>query len=61
MRWLALDLDRLRSVMVTPAVVDLRNIYQPEELKRQGLAYACVEKARMILRGVSMAKHGADN
>jgi hypothetical protein len=45
MRWLALDLERLRSVMVTSAVVDLRNIYQPEELESQGLAYACVEKS----------------
>ena len=61
MRWLALDPDRLRSVMVTPAVVDLRNIYPPEELERHGLTYACVGKARMILRGVSRAKHGADN
>jgi hypothetical protein len=31
----ALDLDRLRSVMARPVIVDLRNIYRAEEMKRQ--------------------------
>jgi UDPglucose 6-dehydrogenase len=38
----ALDLQRLRDLMHAPVVVDLRNIYRPEEMKRHGFAYACV-------------------
>jgi UDPglucose 6-dehydrogenase len=38
----ALDLERLRDVMACPVVVDLRNIYRPEEMHRYGFAYACV-------------------
>jgi UDPglucose 6-dehydrogenase len=41
----ALDLDRLRNVMVRPVLVDLRNIYRPEEMSRHGFAYACVGRA----------------
>jgi UDPglucose 6-dehydrogenase len=35
----ALDLDRLKSVMAKPVVVDLRNIYRPEEMRRHGFIY----------------------
>ena len=38
----ALDLERLRDLMATPVIVDLRNVYRPEELQRHGFAYACV-------------------
>jgi UDPglucose 6-dehydrogenase len=38
----ALDLERLRDLMSTPVVVDLRNIYRAEEMSRHGFAYACV-------------------
>jgi UDPglucose 6-dehydrogenase len=38
----ALDLDRLRDLMACPVVVDLRNVYRPEEMARYGFAYACV-------------------
>src|SRR6185312_4983970 len=38
----ALDLDRLHDVMACPILVDLRNIYRPEEMSRHGFAYACV-------------------
>jgi UDPglucose 6-dehydrogenase len=38
----ALDLERLRDLMACPVVVDLRNIYRPEEMSRYGFAYACV-------------------
>ena len=36
----ALDLDRVRSLMRKPAIVDLRNIYRPEEMRSRGFAYA---------------------
>jgi UDPglucose 6-dehydrogenase len=37
-----LDLARLRKLMRTPAIVDLRNIYEAGEMKRLGFAYRCV-------------------
>jgi UDPglucose 6-dehydrogenase len=38
----ALDLDILKRVMARPVVVDLRNIYRPEEMSRLGFVYARV-------------------
>lgn len=38
----ALDLSRIASAMRTPVLVDLRNIYQPEEVRRQGFHYSSV-------------------
>ena len=38
----ALDLERIRDLMASPVVVDLRNIYQPDEMHRRGFAYASI-------------------
>jgi UDPglucose 6-dehydrogenase len=38
----ALDLARLRDLMACPIVIDLRNIYRPEDMHAHGFAYACV-------------------
>jgi UDPglucose 6-dehydrogenase len=38
----ALDLKRLQKLMARPLIVDLRNIYPPEEISRYGFDYACV-------------------
>jgi hypothetical protein len=38
----ALELERLRDLMACPVIVDLRNIYRPEDMKKQGFAYTCV-------------------
>jgi UDPglucose 6-dehydrogenase len=38
----ALDFPRLRTLMKQPVLVDLRNIYQPEEVLRHGFAYSSV-------------------
>jgi UDPglucose 6-dehydrogenase len=38
----ALDLERVHDLMACPVVVDLRNIYQPEDMGRHGFAYSCV-------------------
>jgi len=38
----ALDLERIKSVMRTPTIVDLRNIYSPEEMAAAGFAYSSV-------------------
>ena len=41
----ALDLDRMKSLMKHPVVVDLRNIYRPEEMLRKGFRYISVGRA----------------
>jgi UDPglucose 6-dehydrogenase len=35
----ALDFDRLKQVMARPVLIDLRNVYRPEELTRFGFIY----------------------
>jgi UDPglucose 6-dehydrogenase len=42
----ALDFGRLKSVMARPVLVDLRNIYQPEEAARAGFAYESVGRPK---------------
>jgi UDPglucose 6-dehydrogenase len=42
----ALDLDRLKEVMRAPVVVDLRNIYRPDEMTRRGFVYESVGRPR---------------
>ncbi|MDP1986332.1 UDP-glucose/GDP-mannose dehydrogenase family protein [Phenylobacterium sp.] len=41
----ALDLDRLKADMAAPVLVDLRNIYNPAEVRRQGFSYTSVGRA----------------
>jgi UDPglucose 6-dehydrogenase len=42
----ALDFARLKTVMERPVLVDLRNIYQPEEVARHGFVYESVGRVR---------------
>jgi UDPglucose 6-dehydrogenase len=35
----ALDFDRLKRVMARPVVIDLRNIYRPDDMTRRGFSY----------------------
>ena len=42
----AADLERLRSVMAAPALLDLRNVYKPAEMAAAGFAYRGVGKGR---------------
>jgi UDPglucose 6-dehydrogenase len=42
----ALDFARLKKVMQRPVLVDLRNIYRPEEVMRHGFVYECVGRAK---------------
>jgi UDPglucose 6-dehydrogenase len=41
----ALDLKRLRRIMTRPAIVDLRNVYRAEEMKRARFRYVGVGSA----------------
>jgi UDPglucose 6-dehydrogenase len=38
----ALDFDRVKKLLKTPTVVDLRNVYQPADMKRRGFNYVSV-------------------
>ncbi len=44
-RFRALDLARLKSEMAQPVIVDLRNIYRAEKMKRAGFRYVAVGRA----------------
>ncbi len=37
-----LDINRLKKLMRTPTIVDLRNIYEPEKMKEYGFKYVAV-------------------
>jgi len=41
----ALDLTRVRSLLRAPVVIDLRNIYQPEEMTAAGFVYHSIGRA----------------
>jgi UDPglucose 6-dehydrogenase len=41
----ALDLERVRDLMACPVIVDLRNVYRPEDMKKQGFIYTCIGQA----------------
>jgi len=41
----ALDLGRVSDLMACPVIVDLRNVYRPEDMKKHGFAYSCVGRA----------------
>ncbi len=38
----ALDLDMLKAAMLSPVIVDLRNIYVPAELAAKGFRYISI-------------------
>ncbi|WP_417814217.1 UDP-glucose dehydrogenase family protein [Thalassospira alkalitolerans] len=40
-----MDLDRIKSTLKHPIVVDLRNVYEPGEMAEQGFSYTCVGRA----------------
>jgi len=48
----ALDLARVKSIMSAPLLIDLRNVYEPDDVARAGFAYFCVG------RGTSPTKAG---
>jgi UDPglucose 6-dehydrogenase len=41
----ALDLARLKAIMARPVVVDLRNVYRPEDMAKHGFVYQAVGRA----------------
>jgi len=49
----ALDLERLRDVMASPVIVDLRNVYRLEDMRRYGFHYASVGRAPVRFANLS--------
>ena len=41
----ALDLDRLKAALKAPVLVDLRNVYRPEDLRAKGFEYTGIGRA----------------
>ena len=54
----ALDLRRLKKVMAKPVIVDLRNIYRPEDMAAQGFDYESVGRTNNIPRTRRMSDNG---
>jgi UDPglucose 6-dehydrogenase len=52
-----LDLGRVKGLLVNPLVIDLRNIYQPQEMAAAGLSYLSIgrpaQRARRELRALA--------
>jgi UDPglucose 6-dehydrogenase len=46
----ALDLRRVRNLLANPLVIDLRNIYRPDEMAAAGLAYVSVGRPATATR-----------
>ena len=42
----ALDFDHLKRVMVSPVLVDLRNVYRTDDMLAKGFSYASIGRAR---------------
>ena len=41
----ALDLDRVKAIVRSPVMVDLRNVYEPDEMRAAGFTYLSVGRA----------------
>ena len=44
-QFLGLDLDRLKLIMRQPIVVDLRNVWRPDDMRARGFTYSSVGRA----------------
>ena len=41
----ALDIDRVKSLLKSPVMIDLRNIYRPDEMREAGVAYHSIGRS----------------
>ena len=44
-----LDLNRIKSLLKAPIMIDLRNIYNPKEMESAGFVYSCVGRGEVKL------------
>jgi UDPglucose 6-dehydrogenase len=45
----ALDLDRVKALLKRPVVIDLRNIYRPQDMVRRGFTYVSIGRPSQAL------------
>jgi len=60
----ALDLDRVKSLLRQPVVIDLRNIYHPDEMIAAGFTYHSIGRPSSQLSGEPItenARRSADH
>ena len=43
----ALDFDRMKSLLKDPILVDLRNIYDADEMEKAGFKYSCIGRPQV--------------
>ncbi len=43
----SIDFDRAKQLMAVPVLVDLRNIYKPDEVEKQGFAYSSIGRGKI--------------
>ncbi|MEX0645827.1 MAG: UDP binding domain-containing protein, partial [Parvularculaceae bacterium] len=43
----ALDLDRVKTLLKTPVMIDLRNIYRPAQMAERGFAYYSIGRPQI--------------
>src|SRR5258706_4840870 len=55
-----LDLDRVRSVLKYPIVIDGRNLYDPKEMADAGLLYYSIGRAVGVPRAMSFTVHSRE-
>jgi UDPglucose 6-dehydrogenase len=56
----ALDFKRLKSVMASPVLVDLRNIYSHEEIARHGFIYESIGRPRGNVAGLNLTSRASE-
>ena len=42
-----LDLDRVKGLLKAPVMVDMRNIYNRQEMKEAGFDYTCIGRPKL--------------
>jgi UDPglucose 6-dehydrogenase len=42
-----LDLERVKGLLKSPVFIDLRNVYDPDQMRRSGFKYTCVGRSRV--------------
>jgi UDPglucose 6-dehydrogenase len=57
----ALDLDRLKSLLRQPLIVDFRNIYKPAEMAAKGFGYYSIGRASVPLSVAEASSPGQRN
>ena len=53
----ALDLSGVKGLLKQPVMVDLRNVYNPDEMAAAGFSYVCVGRNTLKSKGLDVISH----